>query len=93
MKNMPIIAAISALSLGIGAAHAAPPAAVGSSTPQSFSDHDLNQDGRINRQEAAGSPELRHDWEMLDSNRDGAIDQAEFARFEADETDNTEEAE
>lgn len=44
---------------------------------------DLNQDHYISQEEAANAPELKQQWDSLDSNRDGRLDQAEFTRFNA----------
>lgn len=44
---------------------------------------DLNQDRYLSREEVRGIPDLTARWDELDSNRDGLLDPAEFARFEA----------
>lgn len=51
----------------------------------SFSALDRNQDGAISKQEATAIPRLSARWDILDSNSDGRIDEAEFARYRGPE--------
>lgn len=44
---------------------------------------DTDRDGTIDRQEAASSAALASQFTTLDSNRNGALEPAEFSRFEA----------
>ncbi len=44
---------------------------------------DLNQDSYLSREEVKGIPDLTARWDELDSNQDGLLDAAEFARFES----------
>jgi hypothetical protein len=43
---------------------------------------DTDKDGSINQQEASAYPDLSEKWEELDTNADGKLDAAEFAKFE-----------
>lgn len=43
---------------------------------------DENRDGFISNDEAQEMPELAGQWQVTDSNKDGKIDQSEFALFE-----------
>ena len=48
-----------------------------------YSKLDKNQDGAISETEAATDKALAKQWDSVDLNKDGKLDQAEFARFEA----------
>jgi hypothetical protein len=56
----------------------------GSTTAPSLTSIDKNGDGRISKSEAAGNKELKQQFSQLDGNKDGALDDSEFARFELD---------
>lgn len=49
----------------------------------SFSSSDRNADGSISKDEASGMKDLSGRFDDLDANRDGKLDQGEFAKFEA----------
>jgi len=49
----------------------------------SFSGSDRDADGSISKEEASGTKELTGQFDKLDANRDGKLDQGEFAKFEA----------
>ena len=44
---------------------------------------DKDADGKISKTEAGSNPELAKQFDKLDANKDGNLDQAEFAKFEA----------
>jgi hypothetical protein len=44
---------------------------------------DKNSDGKITRSEASSNPELSKQFSKLDTNKDGSLDMAEYAKFEA----------
>ena len=44
---------------------------------------DKNRDGNITKKEAASNKDLTKQWDTLDANKDGKLDQGEFAQFEA----------
>lgn len=50
-----------------------------------YKDLDADQDGKINPEEAAALPALSDQWTALDTNADGMLDQAEFAKMEVKE--------
>jgi len=49
---------------------------------ETFNQVDTDQDGAISKAEAASVPALTDLWDTYDSNTDGKLDEAEFARFE-----------
>ncbi|HHI94406.1 MAG TPA: EF-hand domain-containing protein [Gammaproteobacteria bacterium] len=49
---------------------------------ETFDQIDTDQDGAISKAEAASVPALTDLWDTYDSNTDGKLDEAEFARFE-----------
>ena len=48
-----------------------------------FGKLDKNRDGSITKKEAASNRDLTKQWDTLDANKDGKLDQGEFAQFEA----------
>jgi hypothetical protein len=44
---------------------------------------DKNSDGKISKSEAASNQKLTKEFDKLDANKDGNLDQGEFAKFEA----------
>jgi hypothetical protein len=48
-----------------------------------FAKVDKDRDGNITKKEAASNKDLTKQWDTLDSNKDGKLDQGEFAQFEA----------
>ena len=44
---------------------------------------DKNSDGKVTRSEAASNPQLAQQFDQLDKNKDGTLDKAEFAKFQA----------
>ncbi|HHJ40256.1 MAG: hypothetical protein AXA67_06855 [Methylothermaceae bacteria B42] len=48
-----------------------------------LSDLDADKDGVISAEEAQANPDLAKSFESVDENKDGKIDAAEFAQFEA----------
>jgi hypothetical protein len=71
--NMKHLLAVLALTVAASAAHA------GEGT---FGKVDTDSSGTISKEEAAALPALTEQWANLDSNMDGALDEAEFAKFE-----------
>ncbi|MGH8482151.1 MAG: hypothetical protein ACRES8_06810, partial [Nevskiaceae bacterium] len=69
------------IALGPGAviAQVDPPRAPGQSA---FTALDADRDGSISRIEAAALPSLNTQFTLMDQNRNGALEPAEFARFE-----------
>lgn len=47
-----------------------------------FSTVDKDSDGSISKREAATNKGLTKKWDALDANKDGKLDQGEFAQFE-----------
>lgn len=70
--NMKHLLAVLAFTVAAGAAHA----------DGTFSKIDTDSSGTISKEEAAALPALTDQWTNLDSNMDGALDEAEFAKFE-----------
>lgn len=52
---------------------------------QMYRDLDADQNGKISPDEAAAMPGLTDQWTRLDTNADGMLDQAEFAKMEVRE--------
>ena len=48
-----------------------------------FAKLDKDRDGNISKKEAASNKDLTKQWDTLDTNKDGKLDQGEFAQFEA----------
>jgi hypothetical protein len=59
-------------------------AGTGSTTASSdtFVKLDSDKDGSVSKKEAATNKSLTAKWDTLDSNKDGKLDQGEFAQFE-----------
>ena len=53
----------------------------GTAVRTQFSKLDRNHDGYISKKEAKANPKLYKEWKQADANRDGKLDQAEFAQF------------
>ena len=64
---------------GTAVAQTAPPRAPGQTSMQAL---DTNRDGSISRIEATSLPSLSAQFRLLDQNQNGALEPAEFARFE-----------
>jgi hypothetical protein len=88
MRKFHILTAIAAVALA-GAAFAdqtqrgAPGANVDAGANVKLPMIDKNSDGKVTRSEAASNQQLSQQFDSLDSNKDGALSQAEFAKFEA----------
>lgn len=48
-----------------------------------FTKLDTDKDGMVSKKEAAKNKELTAKWSTLDTNKDGKLDQGEFAAFES----------
>jgi hypothetical protein len=89
-RNIPTLAAAAALVLS-GAAFAqdstksggVPGIDVDVNANVSMPMADKNSDGKISKAEAAGNKKLAAQFDKLDTNKDGNLDKAEFAKFEA----------
>lgn len=64
-------------------------AGVGVQGQVQFKDVDSNGDGTISKQEAQGQSQLSSKFSDLDKNRNGKLEQGEFARFETAPRDGT----
>lgn len=94
MKRNAIIAAIAAATFSAGAyaadvdsatsgSAAAPGAGVGVEADASgFTQLDSNSDGQLSRDEVQSDPRLSSQWDSLDANRDGNVDESEFSALE-----------
>lgn len=49
-----------------------------------FGKLDKDRDGSVTKKEAASNKNLAKKWDTLDANKDGKLDQGEFAQFEAE---------
>lgn len=55
----------------------------GSSSTAAFAKLDKDQDGMISKSEAGKDSKLKAGWTKADTSKDGKLDPAEFAEFEA----------
>lgn len=49
---------------------------------ETFTKLDSDKDGMVSKKEASKNKDLTSKWDTLDSNKDGKLDQGEFAAFE-----------
>jgi hypothetical protein len=49
-----------------------------------FTKLDSDKDGMVSKKEASKNKDLTSKWDTLDTNKDGKLDQGEFAAFESD---------
>lgn len=54
-----------------------------SSSSESFAKLDTDMNGNVSKKEAATNKSLAAKWDTLDTNKDGTLDQGEFAQFES----------
>jgi hypothetical protein len=86
MRKIHTIAAVAALTLAGGAyaqSQGVPGVDVDVNASASMAKSDKNSDGKISKSEAAADQKLAKQFDKLDANKDGNLDQAEFAKFEA----------
>lgn len=98
-KVMPLAALAATLACGAVLAQTSPPTSPspGSTTDSISSDTkssglagveytkiDKDKDGTLSKKEAAANKELTKQWVTLDVNKDGKLDEAEFAQFESE---------
>ena len=78
-------AAIAAIA-GVAAAQTAPPSTSPSTAPSGsgdvFTKLDADKDGMVSKKEASKNKDITAKWDTLDTNKDGKLDQGEFAAFE-----------
>ena len=58
-------------------------AAGGSAGGDVFTKLDSDKDGMVSKKEASKNKDLASKWDTLDTNKDGKLDQGEFAAFES----------
>lgn len=84
-----VLASGAALAQGIP-----PPGGVGAdATPATgmgadYNRLDTDKDGTLSKREASANKELMEQWDTLDVNQDGKLDEAEFAQFESESMNN-----
>jgi hypothetical protein len=54
----------------------------GAAGGEQFTKLDSDKDGMVSKKEASKNKDLTAKWDTLDSNKDGKLDQGEFAAFE-----------
>jgi hypothetical protein len=74
-----LTAGLTLASGGVAIAQSSPERAPGQT---SFTALDADKDGSISRVESTALPSLSADFTLLDQNRNGALEPAEFAKFE-----------
>lgn len=84
-KQIAIIAFAATFSMAAGADSLSNSnkAGVGVQGQVQLKDLDTNSDGVISKQEAQANSQLSGKFDTLDKNRNGSLEQAEFARFES----------
>ena len=65
------------------------PATAPATSPSAFTKLDSDKNGMVSRKEASKNKDLASKWDTLDTNKDGNLDQGEFAAFEAAPTSST----
>lgn len=90
MLKLKTIAAVAALTLAGSAAAQSQPEGQGVpgvdvdvNANVNMASIDKDSDGKITKAEAKGNDKLTKEFGKLDSNKDGSLDQGEFAKFEA----------
>ncbi len=58
------------------------PSTGGASGGDVFTKLDADKDGMVSKKEASKNKDLTAKWDTLDTNKDGKLDQGEFAAFE-----------
>ena len=69
-----------------GAPSTSSPSSSGSAgaSGETFTKLDADKDGMVSKKEASKNKDLTAKWDTLDTNKDGKLDQGEFAAFEMD---------
>ena len=67
----------------------ATPSTAPSTSPSAFTKLDADKNGMVSKKEASKNKELTSKWDTLDTNKDGNLDQGEFAAFEIAPTGST----
>jgi hypothetical protein len=88
-KSLELIAGVAiAACAGLATAQTSPstPSTPSTSTSggsgEAFTRLDSDKDGMVSKKEASKNKELTSKWDTLDTNKDGKLDQGEFAAFE-----------
>ena len=76
--------------LAVAQSSPAPSASPSTSTaPSVFTKLDSDKNGMVSKKEASKNKDLASKWDTLDTNKDGNLDQGEFAAFETSATTST----
>ena len=59
------------------------PSTSATGTGDVFTKLDADKDGMVSKKEASKNKDLTSKWDTLDTNKDGKLDQGEFAAFES----------
>ena len=83
-KQLLIGAAVAAFAGLAFAQTSTPPAATApaSGSGDVFTKLDADKDGMVSKKEASKNKDITAKWDTLDTNKDGKLDQGEFAAFE-----------
>lgn len=87
-KAIHLTALAAVLVSGAALAQGTPPPSTtsGAGAGAEFTKLDKDKDGTVNKKEAASNKDLTKQWDTLDVNKDGKLDEAEFAQFQASPT-------
>lgn len=72
-----------AATLACGATLADDKSMSGGTTGAEYTKMDKDKDGTLSKKEASKNKDLTSQWDTLDVNKDGKLDEAEFAQFES----------
>lgn len=61
---------------------ASPSTGAAGGSGETFTKLDSDKDGMVSKKEASRNKDLTSKWDTLDTNKDGKLDQGEFAAFE-----------
>ena len=91
-KVIQLAALAATFAFGTALAQTTPPTSTspGSSsgtTGGEYTKMDKDKDGTLSKKEASKNKELTKQWDTLDVNKDGKLDEAEFAQFETSSID------
>jgi hypothetical protein len=69
-------------STGAPSSSSSPSGASAGGSGETFTKLDSDKDGMVSKKEASKNKDLTGKWDTLDTNKDGKLDQGEFAAFE-----------
>lgn len=91
-KVISLAALAAAFAFGTAVAQTTPPTSTSpgadaGTAGAEYTKMDKDKDGTLSKKEASKNKELTKQWDTLDVNKDGKLDEAEFAQFETSSMD------